>query len=162
MWCNYLSLPLIFALTSKETASYWSRHASWHVRHARAVMHFGIANTRWREKRSRQSRQMRNLQLYVSDKRPMWCVIARLQCVYLSSICSRNSRFFFRLTHKGVMGSRLNTPCHLRFIHRTNSLRELYRLLIGRSNRDHPLLYNNASSSANITANGGYAVWNSV
>ena len=34
--------------TSKETASWRSRHASRHVRHARAVMHVGIANLRWR------------------------------------------------------------------------------------------------------------------
>ena len=30
--------------TSKETASKQSRHASRHVRHARALMHVGIAN----------------------------------------------------------------------------------------------------------------------
>ena len=33
--------------TSKETACYRSRHASRHVRDARAVMHVGIANPRW-------------------------------------------------------------------------------------------------------------------
>ena len=42
-----------------------------HVRHARAVMHVGIANPRWRGKRSRHSRRMRNPQFYVSGKRPM-------------------------------------------------------------------------------------------
>ena len=57
--------------TSKETASWWSRDASRHVRHARAVMHVGIANPWWREKRSRHSRRMRNLQFKVSGKRPM-------------------------------------------------------------------------------------------
>ena len=46
--------------TSKEPASLRSRHASRHVRNARAVMHFGIANPRWRGKRSRHSRRMRN------------------------------------------------------------------------------------------------------
>ena len=45
--------------TSKETASKRSRHASRHVRHARAVMHVGIAYPRWRGKRSRHSRRMR-------------------------------------------------------------------------------------------------------
>ena len=35
-------------LASKETASQRSRHASMHVRPARAVMHVGIANPRWR------------------------------------------------------------------------------------------------------------------
>ena len=64
---------------SKETASYRSRHASRHVRHARAVMHIGVANPRWRGKRPRHSRRMRNLQFYVIGKRPMelcfsfWC-----------------------------------------------------------------------------------------
>ena len=44
---------------SKETASWRSRHASRHVRDARAVMHVGIAYLRWRGKRSRHSRRMR-------------------------------------------------------------------------------------------------------
>ena len=47
--------------TSKETASLRSRHASRHVRHARAVMHTGIANPRRRGKRSRYSWRMRNI-----------------------------------------------------------------------------------------------------
>ena len=47
--------------TSREIASWRSRHALRHVRHARAVMHVGIANPRWREKRSRHFRRMRNL-----------------------------------------------------------------------------------------------------
>ena len=34
-------------------------------------MHVGIANPRWRWKRSRHSRRMRNPQFYVSGKRPM-------------------------------------------------------------------------------------------
>ena len=38
--------------TSKETASKQSRHASRHVHDARAVMQIGIANLRWRGKRS--------------------------------------------------------------------------------------------------------------
>ena len=44
--------------TSKETASQRSRHASRHVRDARAVTHVGIAYPRWRRKRSRHSRRM--------------------------------------------------------------------------------------------------------
>ena len=55
----------------KETASQRSRHASRHVRHARAVMHVGIANPRWWGKRSRHSRCMRNPQFCVSGKRPI-------------------------------------------------------------------------------------------
>ena len=48
-----------------------SRHASRHVRHARAVMHVGIAYPRCRGKHSRHSRLMRNPQFYVSGKRPI-------------------------------------------------------------------------------------------
>ena len=44
---------------SKQTASKRPRHASRHVRDARAVMHVGIAYLRWRGKRSRHSRRMR-------------------------------------------------------------------------------------------------------
>ena len=58
-------------LASNETTSYRSWHASRHVRHARAVMHVGIANQRWWEKRSRHSRRMRNPQFCVPGKRPM-------------------------------------------------------------------------------------------
>ena len=57
--------------TSKETASSRSRHASRHVRDARAVMHVGIVNPRWLGKRSRHSRRMRNTLFCISGKRPM-------------------------------------------------------------------------------------------
>ena len=57
--------------TSKETASQRSRHASRHVRPARAVMHVRIADPRWRGRRSRHFRRMRNTQFYVSGKRPI-------------------------------------------------------------------------------------------
>ena len=46
-------------------------YASRHMRHARAVMHVGIANPRWRGKRSRHSLRMCNPLLYISGKRPM-------------------------------------------------------------------------------------------
>ena len=62
---------------SKIIASQRSRHASRHVRHACAVMHVGIANPRWRGKRSRHSRRMRNPQFYVSGKRPMYLWVKR-------------------------------------------------------------------------------------
>ena len=54
--------------TSKETASKRSWHASRHVLHARAVMHFRIANPRG--KRSQHFRRMHNPQLSVSGERP--------------------------------------------------------------------------------------------
>ena len=57
--------------TSKETTSLRPRHASRHVRDARAVMHVGIVNPRWRGKRSRHPRCMRNPQFDVSGKRSM-------------------------------------------------------------------------------------------
>ena len=40
--------------------------------YAGAVMHVEITNPRWRGKRSRHSRRMRNPQFYVSGKRPIW------------------------------------------------------------------------------------------
>ena len=52
----------------RKTTSYRSRHASRHVRDTRAVMHVGIANRRWRGKRSR---RMRNPNFYVSGERPI-------------------------------------------------------------------------------------------
>ena len=53
-----------------------SRHASRHVRHARAVMHArsltsGFLWSRWQGRRFPHSRHMRNPKFYVSDKRPM-------------------------------------------------------------------------------------------
>ena len=64
-------IPGKFSSTSKETANQRPRHAPWHVRHARVVMHVGIANARWRGKLSRHSRRMRNPQFYVSYKKPI-------------------------------------------------------------------------------------------
>ena len=65
-------------LTSKETANLRSRHAAWHVGDARALMHVGIDKPRWRGKRSRYSRRMRNQQFYASGKRPMHCLHMQL------------------------------------------------------------------------------------
>ena len=70
-----LGMSGTFSPSSKETASYRSRHASRHVRHARVVMHVGIANPRWRGKRTRHCRRMRNPQFYVSGKIPMRVII---------------------------------------------------------------------------------------
>ena len=50
--------------TSKESTCQLFRHASRHVRHARAVMHVGISNPLWRGKRSLYSRCMPNPQCY--------------------------------------------------------------------------------------------------
>ena len=57
---------------SNETAGYRSRHASRHVRDARAVMHVGIAHLRWRGKRSRHSRRMRTRNFAYLARGPWW------------------------------------------------------------------------------------------
>ena len=66
------------------------------MRHARAVMHVGIANPRWRGKRPRHSRRMHNPQFYVSGKRPMrqcmditakYFMILRLELSFVWSTC---------------------------------------------------------------------------
>ena len=73
-------------------------HVPWwrHVRHARAVMHVGIANLRWRGKCSRHSLRMRNPQFYVSGMRPItWFQhsdtnpIPKIHCVFLSGLLSK-------------------------------------------------------------------------
>ena len=74
MWVAHApGMPGTFSapLTTEETARQRSRHASRHVRDARAVIHVGIDNPRWRGKRSRHSRRMHNAPIYVSGKRPM-------------------------------------------------------------------------------------------
>ena len=62
------------APTSKKTAGKRSRHASRHVRHARAVMHVGIAYLGWRGKRSRHSRRMRICNLRIRQEAHCTCV----------------------------------------------------------------------------------------
>ena len=52
--------------------------------HARAVMHAGITNPRWRGKRSRQSRRMRKTQFYLSGQSPIqvsWHIYMSKNCV---------------------------------------------------------------------------------
>ena len=70
--------------TSKETTIKRSRHASRHVRPARAVMHVGIANPRG--KHFRHSQRMHNPQFYVSGKMPMETILALL------GICAGKTR----------------------------------------------------------------------
>ena len=73
--------------TSKQTTSWWCWHASRHVCHARALMHVGIANPRWRGKCSWHSWRMRNLQFYVSGKRPMEDDDLLILCMLMSWQC---------------------------------------------------------------------------
>ena len=70
---------------SKETDSWRSRHASRHVRHARAVMHVGIAHLRWRGKRSRHSRRMRTRNFTYLARGPLktlFCFLDQQVVVY--------------------------------------------------------------------------------
>ena len=76
---------------SKETASKRSRHASRHVRDARAVMHVGIACLRWRGKRSRHSRRMR-IRKFAYLARGPWQ--AMLIGVVNTTICVRYKRVY--------------------------------------------------------------------
>ena len=73
-------------LTSKETASKLSRHASRHVRHSHAVMHVGISNPQWRKKRFRHSRRMRNPQFYESV-RIVFCIQLHISLVFWLFVC---------------------------------------------------------------------------
>ena len=58
-----------------------------------AVMHVGIAKPRWRGKRYRHSRRMRNPQFNVSGKRPMGTVSL------LMAVCKRNQQVIGDLRH---------------------------------------------------------------
>ena len=66
--------------TSKETAGKRSRHASRHVRHARAVMHVGITYLRWRRKRFRHSQRMRTRNFTYLVRGP-WDKLRSFPCV---------------------------------------------------------------------------------
>ena len=72
--------------TSKVTARQRSQHALRRVRHARGVMHVGIANPRRRGRPSCHSRRMRNPQFYVSGQRPM---LVGAKCYHLAGRCNR-------------------------------------------------------------------------
>ena len=78
--CSLMMIGLPRHQFQRETASYRSRHASWHMRDARSVMHVGIDNPQWRRKRSRNSCRMRNPQFNISGKRPT----AKFQSDYVS------------------------------------------------------------------------------
>ena len=102
--------------TSKETASSKRRfrYALWHVRHARAVMHDGIANPLWRGKRSRHSRRMHNSRFYVSVKKPTaWIAMA---WSLASPGQQQHWRWLSRITGSCLpRGKKINYLCHLSF-----------------------------------------------
>ena len=97
---------------SKETASWRSRHASRHVRDARAVMHVGIAHLRWRGKRSRHSRRMRTRKFTYLARGP-W----HKQAITLTNVYP---------AHRAIHTSSENNQCHglhLAIYHHYNFMR---------------------------------------
>ena len=97
--------------TSKETACERSRYASRHVRDARAVMHVVITKKRWRGKRSRHSRYMRNPQFYVSGKRPMENT-GKIDC-YKTQGIAKHVRLRYSVSHHSTKpGNRPLTCCN--------------------------------------------------
>ena len=84
-----LLIPWLLESPGRQHPCYWICKIN--KRPARAVMHVGIANPRWRGKRSRHSRRMRNPQFYVPGKRPIknWPVkINLLPSLLLCSVCT--------------------------------------------------------------------------
>ena len=113
--------------TSTETASKRPRHASRHVRHARAVMHGwiaravihgGIVNLQWRGNRSRHSRRMRNPQYYVPGKGP-WYSYTFMGYPLLFTASSDYGKCWFNIVIKIdyldncpiTWYGKINTPC---------------------------------------------------
>ena len=90
-----------------------SRHASRHARHARALMHVGIANPRWRGKRSRHSRRMRNPLFYVSGKRPIPTNVFSWCCTYFPWNMHTDSYVLLCFDHIFIPGVslRCRLPC---------------------------------------------------
>ena len=104
--------------TSKETASYRSRHASRHVRDARAVMHVGIAYLRWRGKRSRHSRHMRTRNFCVSGKKPM-DIDFPLPGIYFAACKISNSEaWYYQHGNEMTLNTSGNAMSHWTSIHR--------------------------------------------
>ena len=81
---------------SKETASWRSRHASRHVRDARAVMHVGIAHLRWRGKRSRHSRRMRTRNFTYLARGPLHTRQKVLDTLVYTS-CTNSDKMWFNI-----------------------------------------------------------------
>ena len=91
---------LSLSLTSKETTSYRPWYASPHMRRARALMHVGIANPRWRGKRSRYSQCMRNPQFYAFGKRPMGWLSGNTNCHGCWDNLNTCNTFLIYMNHK--------------------------------------------------------------
>ena len=107
--CACTGMPGTFSPTpaSKETASQLSRHASRHVRHARVVMHVGIAIPWLWVKRSRHSRRMRNSQFYVSG--PLWWHHITHQIIGNTIVCSTAyNHSYTLLSVRGLTSQRAN------------------------------------------------------
>ena len=97
-----LLIPWLLESPGRQHPCYWICQIN--KRPARAVMHVGIANPRWRGKRSRHSRRMRNPQFYVPGKRPIenWpAKINLLPSLLLCSVCTEYCimRYNFMVIH---------------------------------------------------------------
>ena len=104
---------------SKETASWRSRHASRHVRDARAVMHVGIAHLRWRGKRSRHSRRMRTRNFTYLARGPwtkrqrVWDIRHLLEGI---SLAGQYSKCITHMDALGCLGSRVRVRVSLMYV----------------------------------------------
>ena len=74
------------------------------------MMHVGIANPRWRGKRSRHSRRMRELQCYVSGKRPMVLVylVDHVYCQTNGDVVRQSSQGSHGIVCSGGLEKRTN------------------------------------------------------
>ena len=117
--------------TSKETASYRSRHASRHVHHARAVVHVGIANPWWQGKCYRNSRRKRSPQFCVFGKRPIIAIRFAIQhihrSVWLAESCSAPALWCYErdVSHQNMMYCRsykCDLPCLRKKIRHQNAM----------------------------------------
>ena len=110
------------------------------IRHARAVMHVGIACPRRRGKRSRHSRRMRTRNFFVSGKRPMvaWvdglCVIlVKIRQKKLKNLFTPSAIFFVTKFRVFVIMSKATSEVFFLSYQRNRtvlSFRERYRLTV--------------------------------
>ena len=81
-------------------------------------MHFGIANPRWRGKRSRHSRRMRNPQFYISGKRPMgnWVTATVIICTMLQDLtCIKPVACEYKYTKRWLLSIKISKLMHSYF-----------------------------------------------
>ena len=146
---------------SKESASWQSRHAPRHVRHARPVVHVGIVDPRWWRKRSRHSRRMRNPQFHVSDKRPMAtldCPMPANDLLWWGStyVIETDNQLFDRLGYKTHISAKLCNPqwpskCTVIHIHNLGMISALFYSWIFTRNSNGLVAFRNHLFSLPLT-----------